>query len=822
MTCPTCGRASEPGGRFCAGCGTDLAATPPAPPPSTPTGPVWTPAPGGPSTGEWTVPAAGQPQPWAPAPGQPAPQQPAYEQPTYEQPAYAPPQYEAPQYETPQYEPQYAPQPDPGYPGAQEPSWTVPPGAPDQQPPAPRKRRWVIPAVAGGAVVLAGGVAAAAVFLSSSGAGSPDEAVANLASALSSEDPAGVVAVLEPGEFAELADVYEKAAAKAKELGVDEQASSDTFVSGLDLQVEGLQTDIEMLSDNVARVNIIGGELTWDVAADELSPELREALEANGSIEDASGSFDLTDLAVGGPGGTQPFLMAVDNGDGWYVSPLFTIAEYAVQAGGLPSGDYDRAGEEVPEGAGGQDPEDAVQTLVGTLNNAGLVAALEQATDQAGGVFAVYQDALLQSLREEEDVDDLVFDIDVSTRAGEVSDGRAAVSLLSITGTVSDGYDTEDVDVNVACPSGDPDSCFEAGGELLSVEDVHVIVEERDGQWVIDPLGTVWDYLDQAVEGFDEDALLQLLAEQGLEEFAQPSGSLDTDETTEVPIGDAGFAVYTFDAEDGVDYTVSVTGDSYDYASFAGAHEYVDAAFSAATYPGGGEGRVVVWDDDGDGTASVALYAMPSQEVAWGQAASGTVAGGACVQHRIDVGGTDLVSVTLDSGSDVGAYQPDGQVEWVRSNGSGGDVFDTDGGTDFDLQVCNFDGEPADYELFASEYTGSGGSGSGTSGGGAVDGASSVDGYVSGGVADTYHTVYVPAGATVTVEVTPLSSDLDVKVMVDGTGTDYSSETFDSQWEGDTESFELYGGSDDSYFYVEVGIYSNSPASSGAYTITVS
>jgi hypothetical protein len=245
------------------------------------------------------------------------------------------------------------------------------------------------------------------------------------------------------------------------------------------------------------------------VTADDLDGDLQGTLEEEGvEIDSTEGTVELSRPLVVAGEEVQPFVIVVDHGDGWYVSPLFTAAEHLVRSQGLPPGDFSRFDDDVPPGAGGRTPEAAVQTLVDTLGSEGLVPAVRQAADQAGGVFAVYQDAIVEALRDEVDVDGWWADLDVSTRVTGLGDGRAAVALVSVGGYTSDG---DDVDLDATCPTEDSDECFEEEGDLLSVDDLHLVVVQRDGQWVVDPLGTLWHYAGRAVEQIDGDAALQYL-----------------------------------------------------------------------------------------------------------------------------------------------------------------------------------------------------------------------------------------------------------------------------------------------------------------------
>src|SRR5205085_4886321 len=85
---------------------------------------------------------------------------------------------------------------------------------------------------------------------------------------------------------------------------------------------------------------------------------------ANGGDATVPTRSSESDLGAGGDSG---FLVAINNGDGWYLSAAFTIAEQARESSGAPAPDPSAAVQ--PRGA--ESPEAAVRQLlddVGALN----------------------------------------------------------------------------------------------------------------------------------------------------------------------------------------------------------------------------------------------------------------------------------------------------------------------------------------------------------------------------------------------------------------------------------------------------------------------
>lgn len=147
---------------------------------------------------------------------------------------------------------------------------------------APVRRNRVLVTV--GSVVTVGllGLGAAAVAFGSGGASTPEEAVEHLASAIDAQDVLAAVATLAPDETRSLPDLVGRITSKSKELDLpgrfdrawgrsdddgdgDNEAADRGPFGGADLKVTGLQLSTQQLSDDVAKVEVTGGKLTWDL-----------------------------------------------------------------------------------------------------------------------------------------------------------------------------------------------------------------------------------------------------------------------------------------------------------------------------------------------------------------------------------------------------------------------------------------------------------------------------------------------------------------------------------------------------------------------------
>ena len=240
-------------------------------------------------------------------------------------------------------------------------------------------------------LVFLGGVGWAAVAAFSGdreGASSPEEAVRNLTDALSNEDVVAAIEAMAPSEVGTAADLYPRVI----ELAVREGAlEREDWLTGVDFEVLGLETETTELHPGVALVELTGGVLTVSIDPDVADPifleegqteysvsiaEMREEL-ASGLTEasDVARDFGALPFDIRNPG--RIFLMTVERNGTWFVSPMYTAAEYGRQILDLPPADFAASRENAAAGAA--TPAGVIEGIEAMVNGASLETHLDNA-----------------------------------------------------------------------------------------------------------------------------------------------------------------------------------------------------------------------------------------------------------------------------------------------------------------------------------------------------------------------------------------------------------------------------------------------------------
>lgn len=222
----------------------------------------------------------------------------------------------------------------------------------------PERRRRTGMKVAAGAVAAAVVVGAAVggyalVGSRLRGASSPEAAVTRLFDGLAAQDLAAAAGSLSPADLGTAVTFFSGAVDRA-DPGADALGPLQRVVDAFELSVDGLEVRSTSLDEGLAQVAITGGSVTIDGDADEIVAALTAVVGDTGAegllatmlpdgatlATDLAGALphtlDFADLAE--TGGEPPFLVAVQEGGRWYVSPLMTLGEYAVRTGGLTRG----------------------------------------------------------------------------------------------------------------------------------------------------------------------------------------------------------------------------------------------------------------------------------------------------------------------------------------------------------------------------------------------------------------------------------------------------------------------------------------------------
>ncbi len=591
--------------------------------------------------------------------------------------------------------PQGGPPPPPGS--------VPPPGYGSTPPPKRGKGKLAIALVAVGVLAVAaiGFFVVRAVTGGSGGAGSPEAAAEDLAAALEAEDPVAALATMNPDEVEALGDVYESAADRATALGF---APDEDALGGVDLALSGVTYQVDELGPDVSRVTISGGSADISVTRDELGGETDAVVERAAEVDDEEvdrtieGELADEDLVITSEEGDEvdPFLITVRRDGGWYVSPLFTAAQYAVDSFGLASPDLPPP----DAGEGADDPEAAVVELLTGVGEADGPASGDLTAGEAGEVVRSYPGALEELVGRLGD--DTSVDVTVETDAAEREAGGMAVTVTRIEGTLS--YTDEDGDDRVAdvvwdgtclevddhaADDGDAtmsddeerdvassDFCLTEGWAQTGVDALTVVAIEEDGGWRVDPLATLTDYAADIVPEISADTILRAV---DYPELAEPTDSVAAGAAVDVDLNNAGFAVVTVDATAGEPFTVSADlgGDVDDEVQaflVTPSGEY-ESAFSLIEPDESGEYLLVVGKDGwSTGTVSVRVSRLVRKDLEVGTAESGGLGQpGDIVEYSVDLDAEHPYELVYND--------PDLDYAVIDAEGTALDLVELDEGT---------------------------------------------------------------------------------------------------------------------------------------------
>ena len=311
-----------------------------------------------------------------------------------------------------------------GPPPADQQVWAPPTGAVGAPPPPPppgqdplqvydspepsgSKARVGLVAVAAIAAVgaLLAGMFAVTSLTAADGAGSPEAAVEDLFDALSDEDAIGALESLAPGEREMLVEPLQDIHAELTRLNITSEFDLDD-VPGVDLEASDLELQVVRLTDDISRVQIVGGTLTaTSLPAEAPAGSLVRDLVAEegtdlGEVDTETATVDFAD---------EPFdLVTVKRGGGWHVSLAYSIAEAARKSS---NGSFGLIGQG-PTPVGSDSPEAAVRDMAAAVTQLpdGGDAAIEHLVtllppDELGVVYDYLPVWLSGNDRESEDDD---------------------------------------------------------------------------------------------------------------------------------------------------------------------------------------------------------------------------------------------------------------------------------------------------------------------------------------------------------------------------------------------------------------------------------
>lgn len=716
--------------------------------------------------------------------------------------------------------PHTAPPPPPGYPGAAAPGGygaTPPPGAPPPgyppnafagtpppagapAPAAGRSRKGLALAVVGVgvlAVAAVGVLGVRALTGGGGGASSPEAAVEQLAGAIEEEDLLAALDVLDPDEVDALVPVVEAAQGRAEELGFAPEAS--TF-GGIDVSITGAEYRVDQLGDGVARVRLAGGSADVDVERSALG-RLSEAITGLDDEEPfEGGEVAASDLELETEAGTvDPFLVVVERGGRWYVSPAYTAAQYVVEAFGLDDA-------EIPAPDAGDGADDAEAAVRALLEGAGAVDGRQVGDAVAGPLGAVvraYADPFEQVVGG--DVDDVTTTIDTLDTSVEDREGggqRVVVDALegTVSWTSSDGDGSSTVSWDGTCldvgdvsdddaeggetVGGDHDFCLTQGWERIGIDQLAVVAVEDGGSWRVDPVATVADYAEAVVPDLTEAVVLRAL---DVPDAIAPSAELAQGDRTDVDLNEAGYAVVTFDAADGDRFTVAVSSEDDDDEVLA---TVIDpdgerlSAFSVIDAIGGTYRLLLGTEAWAAGRLSVAVSPVASEDIAVGDTVDGSIEAGSVVEYSVDLD-LDATYVLAFDNEDlvVDVYDPDDLLVELSEDAEADPPTDTFtalvSGT-YKIRVDGgFSGATGSYSLTLDQgepfVLGNGSS-------------PDANGTLTGPDDEQYIDLLVRAGREVRADITTTTPELDMVVILRDPETNEEIDRFDDAGPGEGEA----------------------------------
>ncbi len=379
--------------------------------------------------------------------------------------------------------------------------------------------------VAIGGVVLAlvaGAFVAWQLFWPRGGAGSPEGAVDGHMEAVAEQDPVAMLSMINPAEVNGMDDLYSAARDRAED---EDLVTGDGITEAVTLELTDLEYDVEELGDGIARVELTGGryEVSWD--PDKLPDRLQDLAE-DADAETESGSIE--DLIEDGD--LPASLMAVELDGRWYVTIVGTIADAVYQEveeeeADIDEPDWDAVGEDV-EPIAGEDPEEVVDNLVDAVNAGDVDELLANLPEDLGRPLRPYVPLVEDALDGRYSEGALGVDVSVDeleVESEDIGDGLLRVTVESAAVSASayeEGYDADTgwVTVDGRCLGaydeyGGDEVCL---GEVPGLDDtgldeLFVVMREVDGGYQLDPIATMVEYGEIAVESLTEDVIDDLV-----------------------------------------------------------------------------------------------------------------------------------------------------------------------------------------------------------------------------------------------------------------------------------------------------------------------
>jgi hypothetical protein len=413
----------------------------------------------------------------------------------------------------------------------------------------PRRPYMSMVAAAGITSLLVVGMLAIGSVVGNGGADSPEAAVRQLASAVSHEDPLAAVDVLAPNEVRTLHDSVSVAEQKAQELSLVQTASAP--LSGLDLSVDDLSLSTTTLADGYAKVTINGGTFKATTEKAKFSALMQKVLH---NYTDNSTELDLTNIASG-LSNRPTFVVAVRNGNSWYVSAAYTVLEYAREYNNLPAADFG-SGMRDAANLGADSPDAAVKEAMQALAANDWNKLISLAPPNEIPVYD-YRAALTQLVAQ--DHTDTSFTIDSLSTSSQVNGDAAQVTMTAAGKTTDgnawswkDGCFTETMSGEGALPEcvsstlqyGPIPESFRQDAQASST----IRAMQVDGRWFVSPTGTALDIIDNVLHHMTREELYTVLR---VPQELPPTGTLTLGQPQSFAAGDYAVRALSFSGHAG-------------------------------------------------------------------------------------------------------------------------------------------------------------------------------------------------------------------------------------------------------------------------------
>ena len=217
--------------------------------------------------------------------------------------------------------------------------------------PPPRRNPVTYLAVVIGLVAMAGGAVFFARSLGSAegGADTPVAAVQRMFDSIEDEDALGLLESLLPSERDVLSDSLQTVTKELGRLGILSDDLDLGSIEGIELDFTGLRFTAEDLASDVSVVTLVGGTVNYriDPARTPLGDFVRRFMSED-EFEVVQGSDTIA-------GGEEGFFATVKEGDKWFVSLWYSVAEAARRGVGAPLPQFGNGiaanGEATPEAA---------------------------------------------------------------------------------------------------------------------------------------------------------------------------------------------------------------------------------------------------------------------------------------------------------------------------------------------------------------------------------------------------------------------------------------------------------------------------------------